>query len=87
LLGLVEGWGLAEEGAFLFLFLFFYFILFIITFSSAPRECFLLSGAIFGFVRSDSVLEDVASCGHRPTEFTLLIRDSWDREFVMALWS
>ena len=47
----------------------------------------MLSGAIFGFVRSDYVLEDVASGGHRPTGFTLLIRDSWDREFVMVLWS
>ena len=45
-------------------------------FPSTTRECFLLYGAIFGLARSDFVLKDVASRGHHPTEFTLLIRDS-----------
>lgn len=45
------------------------------------KENFLLFGTTFGSAKSKFVLlEDVASRGHHQIEFSLLVRESWDRE-------
>lgn len=45
------------------------------------KENLLLFCTTFGSAKSKfMLLEDVASCGHHQIEFSLLVRESWDRE-------
>lgn len=47
----------------------------------SSKENLLLFATTFGSAESKFVLlEDVASRGHHQLEFSLLVRESWDRE-------